>query len=411
MLLRLRREYLDQEKGQGVECRAFLRQLTGMLNGLIMTGGEVLWPTGGLCATPLAVVDGRVAQPGAGREIDLAGFWVLPGIIDLHGDGFERHLAPRRGVIGELDEGLAAVDAELACNGITTAVLAQFFSWEGGMRGPDFAQKLVEALSRTQRQWHSRMQVQLRLEINLIDEYARAEALILSDQIGYVVFNDHLPHDALNAGKRPQRLTGQALKAGRSPEAHLKLLQDLSARRSEIQAPLRAMAERLRAAGVRLGSHDDRSAETRTRFREMGVDIAEFPETSIATAAAHDAGDLVILGAPNVVRGKSHKKNQSARDALAAGHCDVLVSDYHYPSLRQAALTLVADGAMPLPDAWNLISTNPAMAMGWHDRGHLSVGAQADLVVLDAVTKRVAGTFVAGHASHLSGELAERFLT
>ena len=29
-------------------------------------------------------------------EINLDGFWVLPGIIDLHGDGFERHLAPRR---------------------------------------------------------------------------------------------------------------------------------------------------------------------------------------------------------------------------------------------------------------------------------------------------------------------------
>ena len=27
--------------------------------------------------------------------IDLTGFWVLPGIIDLHGDGFERQLFPR----------------------------------------------------------------------------------------------------------------------------------------------------------------------------------------------------------------------------------------------------------------------------------------------------------------------------
>ena len=31
----------------------------------------------------------------ARTEVDLDGFWVLPGIVDLHGDGFERHLNPR----------------------------------------------------------------------------------------------------------------------------------------------------------------------------------------------------------------------------------------------------------------------------------------------------------------------------
>ena len=54
--------------------------------------------------------------------MDLSGYLVLPGIIDLHGDGFERHLCarvPRRPSIKV--QGLASVARELAANGVTTA--------------------------------------------------------------------------------------------------------------------------------------------------------------------------------------------------------------------------------------------------------------------------------------------------
>ena len=57
----------------------------------------------------------------------------------MHGDGFERHLAPRRGAMKQMAEGIVAAEAELAANGITTAVLAQFVSWEGGLRGKNWS--------------------------------------------------------------------------------------------------------------------------------------------------------------------------------------------------------------------------------------------------------------------------------
>ncbi|MGB1155152.1 MAG: alpha-D-ribose 1-methylphosphonate 5-triphosphate diphosphatase, partial [Paracoccaceae bacterium] len=46
--------------------------------------------------TPLSIAEGLIVEDGAGRAIDLTGYHILPGIVDLHGDGFERHLAPRR---------------------------------------------------------------------------------------------------------------------------------------------------------------------------------------------------------------------------------------------------------------------------------------------------------------------------
>lgn len=359
---------------------------------------------------PLAIRDGCIvaAEPGMPR-VRCDGFAVLPGMVDLHGDGFERHLAPRRGAAADLAEGLHAVDAELAANGITTAVLAQFWSWEGGMRGPDFARRLASALHDGRARLRTRMILQLRLETHMDDGFAEAEALIREAGIGYVVFNDHLPHAALAAGKTPPRLTGQALKAGRSPEAHLALLQRMHARGPAVAAELPALCARLAGAGVRLGSHDDPTPERRAWFRGLGVRIAEFPETRAAAEAAHAAGDAVILGAPNVVRGGSHKRNLSAAEMVKAGFCDALVSDYHYPALRQAVFRLIDEGHDPIA-AWDLVSARPAAMLGLEARGTLEPGAAADLVVIDTATRQVCATIVGGDVSYAAGAFVSRLM-
>ncbi|MEO0486979.1 MAG: alpha-D-ribose 1-methylphosphonate 5-triphosphate diphosphatase [Pseudomonadota bacterium] len=332
----------------------------------------------------------------------LGAFDVRPGIVDLHGDGFERHLAPRRGALKDLTQGLVALDAELAANGITTAVLAQFWSWEGGMRGPDFARRLVAALATARPQLLTDMRVQLRVEISMIDDFDDIARFVGEAGITDVVFNDHLPHDALAKGRTPPRLQGQALKAGRAPKDHEALLRRLHDNAPAMPGAVAALAQRLRAAGVRLGSHDDATADSRARFRQLGATLAEFPETQEALNAAHAAGDTIVLGAPNVVRGGSHKKNLSAADAVRAGRCDVLVSDYHYPAPRQAALLLERDGI----DAWPLISAAPARALGLTDRGTLDLGQRTDLCVLDS-RGRVVGTMVAGRWSYLTAPLIE----
>lgn len=328
----------------------------------------------------------------------LKGFAVRPGLVDLHGDGFERHLAPRRGVMKDLAEGLHALDAELAANGITTAVLAQFWSWEGGIRGPGFARRLLDTLASERARLRTRMLVQLRVELCLTDDFDEIAALVSRYAIPMVVFNDHLPRKALAAGKRPPRLTGQALKSGRAPDAHWDLLKRLHA--VDPSAALVRLAQHLTALGVILGSHDDRTEDTRGRFRALGATLAEFPETEEAAKAARAGGDTIVMGAPNVIRGGSHDRGISAQTQIAAGRCDVLVSDYHYPALRQAALLLERAGAA----GWPMVSEAPARALGLADRGRLAPGLRSDLVVLDAAG-RVAGTMVGGRWSYLTGDL------
>lgn len=65
---------------------------------LRITGGRVLLRSDGEQMTDLVLEDGRIAgigRNGRGAEVDARGLLVLPGIVDIHGDAFERQLQPR----------------------------------------------------------------------------------------------------------------------------------------------------------------------------------------------------------------------------------------------------------------------------------------------------------------------------
>jgi len=371
---------------------------------LRLAGARVLGGAGWHHGT-LALAGGWVVAEGGGRVVDASGFLVLPGIVDLHGDGFERHLAPRRGALRSLGHGLQAVEAELAANGITTAWLAQSWSWEGGMRGPDFARALCAALSEQGATLD--MRVQLRLDIACHDDFDAVRALVARYGIDYLALNDHLPHAALAQGKRPPRLDGQAIRAGRSPADHLALMRRLH---DEIPVARRKLGALLATlTDVHIASHDDDTPKRRAANRALGAIIAEFPTTRETALAARTAGDAGILGAPNVVRGSSHDRGVSAREMIEEGACDALASDYHYPSLHHAAFALEEAG-MPLAEAWALISSAPARIMGLNDRGTLAPGKRADIVIVEEETRRIVGTLAAGRFAYLADPLAARLL-
>lgn len=376
---------------------------------MCLAGAQVLMPDG-LMTQPVSLAEGLVVDETLVREVDLTGYIILPGIVDAHGDGFERHLAPRRGAMKNLDQGLIAAEAELAANGITTATLAQFYSWEGGMRGPEFAGRVLDGLAKIRGQVETDMQVQLRFETPMLEDYDAVDQLIAEHGIGYVVFNDHLPHEALEKGKRPPRLTGQALRIGRNPEKHLEMMQVMHARRAEVGPAVDRLCADLARRGVLMGSHDDRSAAERGDWRARGVGIAEFPETLEAAEVARAGGDAIIMGAPNVVRGGSHNGNVSAIEMVMMGLVDALASDYHYPSLRRAAFLLADSGVVDLAGAWALIAGGPARVLGLPDRGTLTPGKRADLVILEAATRRVATTISGGRISYMAGDVAARFV-
>jgi alpha-D-ribose 1-methylphosphonate 5-triphosphate diphosphatase len=143
-------------------------------------------------------------------------------------------------------------------------------------------------------------------------------------------------------------------------------------------------------------SHDDCSPDGRSAYRDMGVRIAEFPMNAATLDASAAAGDLIVLGSPNVVRGGSHNGAIGAEHAIRQQKCSILASDYYYPAPLQSALALEAHGSMPIERAWELISQVPAQACGLSDRGRIEEGRRADLVLLPQSGARPMATIAGG---------------
>ena len=167
-------------------------------------------------------------------------------------------------------------------------------------------------------------------------------------------------------------------RAGMRLEEFRSLAAQIAARADEVPAAQERVAAAARAAGVPMASHDDDSIATRTGFRARGARICEFPMAEEVGAEARAAGDWVVMGCPNVMRGGSHLGWASAARLAEAGICSVLSSDYFYPAMLRAALILAGRGVLDLSQAWGLISENPAAAAGlvrsWRDRGRVARG-------------------------------------
>jgi len=362
-----------------------------------------------LADTPLGVADGVVSDALL-PDLNLSGYYVLPGIIDLHGDAFEHHMAPRPSAPFPLMTGLVGTDRDAAANGVTTAWMAQSWSWEGGHRGPDYAEAFFAAHDAYRPQMQTDLRIQVRCETHTMDHQDRLLAAIAAYGIDYVIFNNHLDEAVALSKDKPEEIAHWAKKAGRTPEAHMALVDAAKTRDADVPRYLCNLASAFDQMGVMYGSHDDHDAATRERYSMIGAKICEFPTSMKAALVARTWGDPILMGAPNVVRGGSQSGNIAATVLIAEGACDALVSDYYYPALAQAAFALADARLRDLPQAWEMISTHPARIMGLTDRGALDTGKRADLTIINAETRQIEATMAGGRWTHLCGEVANRVM-
>ncbi len=371
-----------------------------------MTGARIL-RDGTLLDAPLCVAEGQVvdaAQP----QLDLTGYLVLPGIIDLHGDAFEHHMAPRPSAPFPFETGLIGTDRDAAANGVTTAWMAQSWSWEGGHRGPDYAEGFLAAHAAYRPWMQTDLRIQIRCETHTVDQKDRLIAAIRDHDIDYVIFNNHLDEALDLARTKPEEIVYWARKSGRTAEAHMALVHAAQAQDKDVPRYLCDLAAAFDRMGVTYGSHDDHDAATREHYSMIGAKICEFPTSMKAALVARTWGDPILMGAPNVVRGGSQSGNIAASVLVAEGACDALVSDYYYPALSQAAFKLADNGVLTFAKAWEMISTRPAAIMGLADRGTLDTGKRADLTIINADTRQIEATMAGGRWTHLCGEVAAR---
>jgi alpha-D-ribose 1-methylphosphonate 5-triphosphate diphosphatase len=374
---------------------------------LAVIGGTVLLASGGLQTADLLIGDGLIGSSGGGGglTLDATGLLVLPGIVDLHGDAFERQIQPRPGVNFPIELALRDTESQLLANGITTAFHGVTLSWEPGLRSPGAWHAMMAALYA--KSWKCDMRVHLRWEAYNLDALDTAIAAIEADRVHLVAFNDHTP-SIVRKLKDPVEGAKYSGRAGMKMEAFQSMVDEVASRADDVPAALDRIGAAARAAGLPMASHDDHSIAARDAFRARGARICEFPIAEEVGEAAAAAGDFVAMGCPNVVRGGSHLGWASAAAMAEAGVCSVLTSDYYYPAMMRAAFILAERGVLDLPQAWALIAENPARAGGLTDRGVIAAGKRADLVVVDPGACRAVATIAGGRLAHLTAEGSAR---
>ncbi|MBV9459805.1 MAG: alpha-D-ribose 1-methylphosphonate 5-triphosphate diphosphatase [Bradyrhizobium sp.] len=364
---------------------------------------------GALQETSLSIAGGEICalDPGHGRgalTLDARDLAVLPGIVDIHGDAFERQMMPRPKVDFPIDVALVDSDRQAIANGITTVFHAATWSWEPGLRCGDNAQRLLEAIEALRPKLTADTRFHLRHETYNLDAEETIGEWLAHKRIDLFAFNDHTENTVTLLNKPNKRRT-MVERTGLSDNAFDRLIQRVLSRADAVPGSMSRIATIAREAGVRMLSHDDNSPDMRRAFRAKGVRIAEFPINEETAREAAAGGDAIVYGAPNVVRGGSHTGWTKASDMIEKGLCSVLASDYYYPAPLLAAFRLAHDRVLPLGKAWDLISAAPAHAAGLSDRGKLANGQRADILLVDdtkALRPRIVAVIAAGRLVHLT---------
>jgi alpha-D-ribose 1-methylphosphonate 5-triphosphate diphosphatase len=374
----------------------------------LIEGGRALLGNS-ILETSVQIASGKISAVGSDHGsssfgLDARDLLVLPGIVDLHGDAFERQMMPRPGVDFPVDVALIDSDRQAIGNGITTVFHATTWSWEPGLRSGNNATRLLEAIETLRPQLAADTRFHLRHETYNLDAETDIAQWLSGGRIDLFAFNDHMDSTVASLAK-PQKRNRMVERTGLSDEAFDSLVERVVSRGDDVPASVARLAKAARDASVRMLSHDDESPEMRKAFRAQGVSIAEFPVNEETAREAAEAGDFIVFGAPNVVRGGSHTGWTKAADMIAKGVCSILASDYYYPAQLLAAFRLADDGVLPLADAWNLISAAPARAAGLADRGVLAEGRRADIILVDdelPLRPRIVAVIAAGRLVHLT---------
>ena len=391
--------------------------------------GALVYLPGERIETSVTVSDGvivAIGGPAVGEVIDARGLILAPALIDVHGDAFERQVMPRPGVFFPMETAVLETDRQLAANGIATTYHSITLSYEPGLRSVARGREMMQAIRDLAPRLTVENRVQLRWETFAFEALDTLDWAMDAPLPPSLAFNDHLSmsmrsfdtpiqerlfeHDPAFAlvdpddpRLAPKRHTRHAERAGLDLDSYMKLNADVWTRRPEVVTVIQDVAAKARAKGIPMLSHDDTQAVTRQFYRDIGASTAEFPMTLPPIHDARAAGDLIIFGAPNAVRGGSHIGSLAAGDMVEAGFCDVLASDYYYPAMLAAVARLDAEKRADRSTLWSLVSTGPAKAMQLSDRGEIAVGKRADLVLVDwpdAQTPAIRGTWVAGRCAY-----------
>jgi len=314
--------------------------------------------------------------------IDAKGKFLLPGLIDIHGDDLEKEISPRPSVNFPMDFALINLDRKTAACGITTKLHAiAYFEDELKGRHPAKSKEILKTLNRLRDKLLVNNLIHARCEIS--SDISDILQVIDDPCVKLISIMDHTPGQGQFKNIEDYKAYHKRVYGLKEEEIERILNRK---REHDKMSNLRKVLDKAHKTGIPIASHDDDTDKKVEFFHSLGIEISEFPVTLEAAKKAKELGMIISMGAPNVVRGRSSTGNLSAIEAIKHNLVDVLCSDYSAEAMLYAPFILERKKLMTLNEAVNLVSLNPARAIGMDDEvGSIEPGKQADLIIVDKI--------------------------
>lgn len=377
----------------------YLTHATLVLPDRVLHDGALLIDDG-----QIAAID-PISAPAHASVIDLRGHTVMPGLIDVHCDAIEKEAEPRANVLFPLDFAVAQVDRRNAAAGITTPYHAlSFASNQFGVRNNDTAATLVRTVAGYRAHSLVDNRIHCRYEVTDAAAVPVLEMLMEEGVVDLLSVMDHSPGQG-QFKTMDAYLSYMMGNHGMSREEAADAAASKAAELDGATDRVNRLIAKAHALRIPTASHDDDSPQRIAAIQSLGVRMSEFPINLETARAAATHALPTILGAPNVLRGKSQSGSMRAIDAIHAGVGNILCSDYQPSTLIAAAFAAARLADLPLNEALALVSANPADACQLDDRGRLAPGKRADVIAVASVAGQplVTHTWSAGRLVFAAG--------
>jgi len=340
--------------------------------------------------------------------IDGSGAILMPGIIDIHTDAMDAEIVPRSGADIPIEIAFRELERKMSGCGFTTVFHSMHIGYSSAeihSRSKYSRNEIFETVYKaSQGNTLINNKIHLRFELTGVDAYDTCFELMDKGYIALLSVMDHTPGQGQITREQAVKFM---MKMGNTEAEAWETIETQSNQPIISGEKLEALIKHAQKLHIPVASHDDDSVEKVDYFHGIGVNICEFPINMPTALHAAKLGMHVVGGASNILRGGSLSGNLSMKEAVLQGAVDSLCSDYYPPSILHSVFKLYNEESLPLHEAVNLATLNPAKAAGIaHHTGSIETGKDADLLLVKLVNNipMVTHTIVQGHvvaqASH-----------
>ncbi len=339
---------------------------------------------------------------------DCSNQYILPGLIDIHSDMIESIIVPRKGLVFDYSIALFEADRQLISQGITTifhSISIANSTICNRKRTLSVADMIGigDAICQYDPELLIHHKFHARLELNTLEAFEAISQRILQGKIHELSLMNHTPgqgqYTSLDMFKVEIRKQYGDVSEARMEE----IIKECQSKPLLSQAQIDALLEYSIAKKIPMAFHDIETEAQLEFMQKHNICISEFPLNASIAASASEKGFFNLVGAPNVLKKKSHNNNASAIELLKNGWAKIICSDYYSPALLLSTFMLPKVTQLSLPEAVRFATYYPAQAVNIDDQyGSISPGKNADIIVVDdrGVVPKVVLAFVDGQQKH-----------